>query len=89
MDSQLQEKIQQKIHETLENVNEINDIVHSLSNLSGNNDFGYGIAIGRLYNSFYYQSRRILKRDPSKEEFAEFLKLLKKYELQLKEKFRT
>ena len=89
MDSQLQEKIQQKIHETLENVNEINDIVHSLSKLSGNNDFGYGIAIGRLYNSFYYQSRRILKRDPSKEEFAEFLELLKKYELQFKEKFRT
>ncbi len=87
MDSQLQEKIQQKIHETLENVNEINDIVHSLSKLSGNNDFGYGIAIGRLYNSFYYQSRRILKRDPSKEEFAEFLELLKKYELQFKEKF--
>ncbi len=87
MDSQLQEKIQQKIHETLENVNEINDIVHSLSTLSVNNDFGYGIAIGRLYNSFYYQSRRILKRSPSKEEFAEFLEILKKYELQFKEKF--
>jgi len=85
MDSQLQEKI----HETLENVNEINDIVHSLSTLSGKNDFGYGIAIGRLYNSFYYQSRRILKRDPSKEEFAEFLELLKKHELEFKEKFKN
>jgi hypothetical protein len=41
-------------------------------------DFKYGIIIGRLYNSFYYQSRRILKRDPTKEEFLEFLEILSK-----------
>jgi len=33
-----------------------------------------------LYNSFYYQSKRILDREPTNEEFAEFLKILKKYE---------
>jgi hypothetical protein len=32
-----------------------------------------GIILGRLYNSFFYQHRRILKRNPSDEEFNEFI----------------
>ena len=40
--------------------------------------FSSGIIIGRLLNSFYYQHRRILKRDPTDIEFNEFLQFLKK-----------
>ncbi len=32
-----------------------------------------GIIIGRLYNSFLYQYRRIVKRNPTNEEFNEFI----------------
>jgi hypothetical protein len=35
--------------------------------------------IGRLYNSFYYQSRRILKRDPTEQEFSDFIELVKEH----------
>jgi hypothetical protein len=33
--------------------------------------------IGRLFNSFYYQHRRILKRSPNDMEFDEFLEFIK------------
>ena len=78
MDKRLKEKMEQKISETFENTDEIKQIVKSLDRLSDNtSSFGFGVVIGRLYNSFYYQSRRILKRDPIKEEFLEFLDMLK------------
>jgi hypothetical protein len=77
MNKILKEKMEQKIHETLENTDEIKQIVKSLDMLSSTNSFELGVVIGRLYNSFYYQSRRILKRDPTKEEFSEFLDILK------------
>ena len=35
--------------------------------------FERGVAAGRLYNSFHYQCRRILKRDPTDGEFDEFI----------------
>jgi hypothetical protein len=79
MDKRLKEKMEQKISETFENTDEIKQIVKSLDTLSDNTtSFGFGVVMGRLYNSFYYQSRRILKRDPTKEEFLEFLNILKK-----------
>ena len=37
-----------------------------------------GIIAGRLYNTFYYQTRRILGRDPTPDEFKEFLKFVDK-----------
>ena len=48
-------------------------------------EFERGLVIGRLYNSFYYQSRRILKRSPTDQEFSEFVKLLKEHETELKD----
>ena len=51
------------------------------------NAFGRGIIIGRLYNSFYYQSRRILKRNPTEQEFSEFIQLLKEHENELEISF--
>jgi len=75
MDKRLEQKINQKITDSLDNISEIDVIAKSLDAKSSP-DFKYGIIIGRLYNSFYYQSRRILKRDPTSEEFSEFLEIL-------------
>jgi len=77
VDKQLEGKINQKISEVADKSDEIFKIVNSLDELKSNPDsFGYGIVIGRLYNSFYYQCRRILKRTPTNEEFEEFLEIL-------------
>ncbi len=79
MDPKLAEKINQKIKEVAENSDEIFKIINSLEQLRTHSDsFGYGIAVGRLYNSFYYQCRRILKRNPTREEFLEFLDIINK-----------
>ena len=77
MDKQLEMKLNQKINEVADKSDEIFKIIKSLDELKKHSDsFGYGIIIGRLYNSFYYQCRRILKRNPTDEEFDEFLELL-------------
>ena len=77
MNPQLEEKINQKIKEIADRSDEVSEIIKSLDKLRTHYDsFGYGIVIGRLYNSFYYQCRRILKRNPTDEEFIEFLKIL-------------
>jgi hypothetical protein len=34
--------------------------------------------MGRIYNSFHYQTRLTLKRNATEEEFAEFLDILSK-----------
>lgn len=87
MDDKLREIIIQKINETLSNVDEINSIINSLEELPMHtNAFSYGVIIGRLYNSFYYQCRRILKRNPTKKEFLEFLEIIKQKEAEIKEK---
>ena len=36
-----------------------------------------GIIVGRLYNSFFYQHRRILKRNPSDKEFNDLIEFIK------------
>ena len=87
MDEKLREIIIQKINDALSNVDEIQNIINSLGKLSNEtNAFSYGVVIGRLYNSFYYQCRRILKRNPTEKEFSEFLEILKQKESQIREK---
>jgi hypothetical protein len=79
MDEKLRKIIDQKIDATFEKKDEIQKIINSLKDLSiQKNSFALGIVIGRLYNSFYYQCRRILKRDPTEQEFLEFLEILSK-----------
>ena len=88
MDEKLHQIIEEKINDTLEKKDEISQIIKSLGELSTKNDsFAYGIVVGRLYNSFYYQCRRILKRNPTPEEFSEFINLLKQRRTQFQEKF--
>ena len=78
MDETLLKKIDQKIQETISNKDEIKQLIKSLSSIDDSKSFTLGIAVGRIYNSFYYQSKRILNREPSKDEFEEFLKLIQK-----------
>jgi len=89
VDEKLQEIIEKKINETFSSTDEISQIIKSLEVLSTNKEsFAYGIVIGRLYNSFYYQCRRVLKRNPTNLELAEFIELLKKRQSEFLEKFR-
>jgi len=88
MNDKLQEVLETKIDSTFDKIDEINKIVESLDELSvKDNAFAFGIIIGRLYNSFFYQCRRILKRDPTEPEFLEFLEILKTRQPEFLEKF--
>jgi len=77
MDEILMEKIKQKIHETISNKDEIRQLIQLLSNIDDSKSFALGIVVGRLYNAFYYQTKRILNREPTEFEFAEFLEFVK------------
>tara|TARA_B100000686_G_scaffold82037_1_gene88578 strand:- start:1864 stop:2106 length:243 start_codon:yes stop_codon:yes gene_type:complete len=77
MDNEIRKILEKKINEIKKGNEEIKQIIDEFSNLDSNS-FSSGIMIGRLFNSFYYQHRRILKRNPTDEDFKDFLKFLKK-----------
>jgi hypothetical protein len=79
MDEQLREKIDLKIREIFDSLDEINILASSLGDIEpyDKKSFYLGVLAGKLYNSFYYQCRRILKRDPTKDEFLEFVEIVK------------
>ena len=88
MDEKLREVIHKKIDSVFAKTDEIKKIIDSLDELSTKtDDFSFGIIIGRLYNSFYYQSRRLLQRDPTDEEFSEFVEILKQKQSEFLKKF--
>jgi hypothetical protein len=77
MDKILKNKIEEKIQETISNKNEIKQIIFSLSSIDNSKSFVLGIIVGRIYNAFYYQSKRILNREPTEKEFQEFVEFVK------------
>ena len=77
MDKILLNKIEQKIQDTISNKNEIKQLLQLFSTLDNSKSFILGIIVGRLYNAFNYQSKRILNREPTKQEFEEFLEFVK------------
>ena len=77
MDEKLLAKIEQKIQDSISNKDDIKQLIESLSSIDDSKSFALGIVVGRIYNAFYYQSKRILDREPTKEEFEEFLKFVK------------
>ena len=83
MDEKIQKVLEEKIRESTSKINEITSLVNSLGGAKPLS-VGRGIIIGRLYNSFYYQSRRILKRNPTEQEFSEFIELVRDHENELK-----
>lgn len=81
MDVRVKKAVLAKIQETISSTDEISKIQQVLLHripVTSLDDFVFGIAIGRIYNSFHYQTRRALKRNATKEEFAEFLDILAK-----------
>jgi hypothetical protein len=79
MDVRVKKAVLAKIQETISSTDEISRIQQMLLrsiSVTSLDDFVFGIAIGRIYNSFHYQTRRALKRNATKEEFAEFLEIL-------------
>ena len=86
MDKKIQKILEEKIQESISKKNEIALLAKSLGT-ENESVFIRGIIIGRLYNSFYYQSRRILKRSPTDQEFSEFVELLKEHTNELEDYF--
>jgi hypothetical protein len=80
MDARVKKAVLVKIDETISSTDEISKIQQSLLHIpvGSQDDFAFGIAMGRIYNSFHYQTRRTLKRNATDEEFAEFLEILAK-----------
>ena len=76
MDDILLQKIEQKIQDSISNKDDIKELIKSLSSIDDSKSFALGIIVGRLYNTFFYQTKRILKRDPTKQEFEDFLKFI-------------
>jgi len=77
MDEPLLKKMEQKIQDIISNKDDIKQLIKLLSNIDDSKSFALGIVVGRLYNAFYYQSKRILNREPTKNEFEEFLEFIK------------
>ena len=76
MDEVLLKKIEQKIQDSISNQDDIKELIKSLSSIDDSQSFALGIVVGRLYNTFFYQSKRILNREPTKQEFEDFLKFI-------------
>ena len=77
MDETILKKIEQKIQDSISSKDEIKQLIKSLSLIDDSKSFALGIIVGRIYNAFYYQSKRILNREPTKQEFQEFLEFVK------------
>ena len=77
MDEEIIKILEKKIGEIKNEDNKTKQIIDQFSNFDSVS-FSSGIMIGRLFNSFYYQHRRILKRSPTDIEFNEFIEFLKK-----------
>ena len=77
MDETFLKKIEQKIQDSISNKDEIKQLIELLSSIDNSKSFALGIIVGRIYNTFYYQSKRILNREPTKKEFQEFLEFVK------------
>lgn len=77
MDENILRKLEQKIQDTVSNKDEFRQLTQSLSTMDASKSFALGIAVGRIYNAFLYQSKRILNREPTKQEFDEFLEFIK------------
>ena len=76
MDEAVLKKIEQKIKDSALHRAEIEELAESLRTAGGGDPFVLGFVTGRIYNAFFYQSRRILGREPTRKEFEEFVDLL-------------
>lgn len=75
MDPELKLKVAEKMQETVDRGAEIRAMAELFSD-GATDDFVGGVIAGRLYNSFYYQCRRIENRNPERAETQEFLAMV-------------
>ena len=73
MNATIQRKLEEKFLTIISNKDDIKNLADAFSQLDSSKPFALGIMVGRIYNSFFYQSKRILNREPTDEEFKEFL----------------
>jgi len=78
VDEILLKKIEQKIQETISNKDDVKQLIQSLSSIDDSQSFVLGIIVGRIYNAFYYHTKRMFNREPTNDEFQEFLEFVKK-----------
>jgi len=77
MDARLRTIMSSKIDEVIRRSNEVLAITKSLESLIDDEEkVAFGIALGRVYNAFHYQTRRVLKRTATEQEFGEFVAML-------------
>ena len=76
MDEKLLKKIEQKIQDMVSDKEHLQNLSSLITSTSDSQSFVFGIIVGRLYNSFFYQSKRILNREPTEQEIQEFLKFV-------------
>ena len=77
MDEQIIKILKKKMDEIKNEDKKTTQIIDKFPNFDSIS-FSSGMMIGRLFNSFYYQHRRILKRSHNDIEFNEFIEFLKK-----------
>ena len=89
----MDEKILKILHDKLDEVFVKNDEIRKITSSIDVNTYSLdsqslwlGILIGRLYNSFYYQHRRVLDRNPTTDEFLEFVDFIKSNQKNFQEK---
>jgi len=79
VDNRLKSIINSKIDDVVNKSDEIIEITRALQKLIDNEEqTAFGIALGRVYNAFHYQTRRVLKRNATEDEFNEFVEILSK-----------
>ena len=75
MNDHIRNKIMEKAEDARLHTEEIGRLAESLPGCDRDSVVA-GILAGRLYNAFYYQTRRLLHRNPTPEEFDEFLGII-------------
>ncbi|RNJ76583.1 MAG: hypothetical protein EB830_03755 [Nitrosopumilus sp. H13] len=76
MDERLLKVLEQKVQDAASQSGQVKRLAGLLA--EGQESFVFGVLVGRIYNSFYYQSKRILGREPTDAEFEEFLDFVRK-----------
>ena len=76
MNKRLRQKLEEKVQEIYSKRNDILDIANSLDKSQGSDNFVFGVIVGMMYSSFYYQTRRILSRNPTSNELDEFVNII-------------
>ena len=83
MDEIILKKIEKKVQDIILHNDDVEQLINFLSSIDESKSFGLGIVVGRIYNSFYYQTKRVFNREPTDEEFQEFLEFMEKQKIKL------